>query len=306
MIIISGASGGFGRSTVSKLLETVPAENLILTTRTPEKLSEYAAEGAHVRFADYDKPESLEEAFAGGESMLLISTARVGSRVAQHRNAIEAAKTAGVGKVVYTSIIGAGDEENPAIVTLDHRATETDLRNSGLRWNVLRDSQYAEALADMVAPAAVATGEWAANSAEGKVALVSRDDCVAVAAAILQGAGVDDTAYNITGPDLLSYREVAAMISEISGTPVEYKVLSDDENFKQWDSIGVPRTALDDMSSSPIPWCSEDMVTFGRAIREGYMADMSDAVLELTGTPPISMYEVLKRSSVRWPAGISA
>lgn len=306
MIIVSGASGGFGRSTVNKLLESVPAENLILTTRTPSKLSEYAALGAHVRLADYDKPETLEEAFAGGDSMLLISTARVGSRVGQHRSAIAAAKAAGVRKVVYTSIIGAGDEANPAIVTLDHRATETDLRNSGLRWNILRDAQYAEALADMVAPVAVATGEWFASEAEGKVALVSRDDCVASAAAILQGAGTDNTAYNITGPELLSYREVAAMVTEISGRPVAYKVVSDDERFAQWDAIGVPRTALDDMSSSPIPWCSEDMVTFGRAIREGYMADISDSVLELTGTPPMSMHEVLKRSSARWPTSVSA
>ncbi|WP_035746964.1 SDR family oxidoreductase [Arthrobacter sp. CAL618] len=301
MIIVTGASGGFGRATVNRLLESMPANQLILTTRTPARLSDYAEKGANVRFADYDNPESLPEAFSGGELMLLISTSRVGSRVAQHRNAIVAAKAAGVRKVIYTSIIGAGNEANPAIVTMDHRATETDLRNSGLAWNVLRDGQYAEALADLVAPVAVATGEWYANEAEGRIALVSRDDCVASAAAILRGAGRDNTVYEITGPDLLSYREVAAMVSEISGRPVAYRVVTDDERFEQWDAIGVPRKASDDMSASPIPWCSEDMVTFGRAIREGYMAGQSNAVEELTGRPAVSMHDVLIKASGSWP-----
>lgn len=302
MIIVTGASGGFGRATVEKLLEVVPASELILTSRTPEKLSEYAEKGADVRFADYDTPETLPEAFSGGDCMLLISTARVGSRVGQHLNAINAAKAAGVRKVVYTSIVGAESEANPAIVTLDHRATEADLRNSGIAWNVLRDAQYAEALADHVAPVAVATGEWYANEADGRIAMVSRADCVASAAAILQGAGRDNTAYEVTGPELLSYRDVAAMVSEISGRPVAYNVVSDDERYEQWDAIGVPRKASDHMKDSPIPWCSEDMVSFGQAIREGYMAGQSNAVEELTGRPAVSMREVLISASASWPS----
>ena len=87
MIIVCGASGAFGRATAESLIGQTDPGRLILTTRTPAMLADLAAKGAQVRFADFDNPESLVSAFAGGTKMLLISTARVGSRVGQHRNA---------------------------------------------------------------------------------------------------------------------------------------------------------------------------------------------------------------------------
>jgi len=88
-IVITGASGQLGRSTAELVLRRVPASEVILTTRRPEALSDFAGRGAKVRQADFDRPETLAEAFAGGERLLLISTDVVGRRVAQHRAAIE-------------------------------------------------------------------------------------------------------------------------------------------------------------------------------------------------------------------------
>ena len=145
-IIVTGATGNFGRQVTDILLQEVAPKDLILLTRRPERLADLAAEGVQVRKGDFDDPASLPAAFEGGERMLLISTARVGSRVGQHGAAIDAAKQVGVKHIAYTSFVGVHDD-NPAIVTVDHRATEDLMRASGLAWTALRDSQYAEAAA---------------------------------------------------------------------------------------------------------------------------------------------------------------
>ncbi len=143
--------------------------------------------------------------------MLLISTARVGSRVQQHENAARAAVKAGVRHIVYTSILSADKPDNPAIVKLDHRATEKAIEASGAAWTFLRDSQYAEAIAMAVIPPALASGVLPDNAHDGPIAFVSRDDCVASAVGALTTAGHENKAYDITGPELLSFPKAVAM-----------------------------------------------------------------------------------------------
>src|SRR5690349_8056125 len=105
--IVTGAGGKFGRMVTEQLLEHLHPAELILTTRNPSAIYRLAARGADVRYADFDKRESLARAFADGDRMLLISTLSVGRRATQHRNAIEAAAQAGVKHIAYTSSGGA-------------------------------------------------------------------------------------------------------------------------------------------------------------------------------------------------------
>ncbi|MER5219185.1 NAD(P)H-binding protein [Streptomyces flaveus] len=302
MYLITGASGGLAQTAAELLLESVPADQVILTTRAPAKLQSFADRGAHVRYADFSVPDSIETAFTGAERMLLVSTAQVGSRIGFHRNAIEAARRAGVQYLAYTSIVGAGIEENDAVVCTEHRATEAMLRESGLRWNALRDAQYAQAVAYFIAPGAVAMGGMVGAWGEGTVGFVSRDDCAATAVGALLGRGEDDRAYEVTGPEQLTYRQVCAMVAEISGAEVTYAPISDEEQYAIFDSMGVPREYDEKaMSSSPIPWNSDDMVSFSRAIRLGHMSSLSDAVQTLAGRAPRSMRSVLEEAAVTWP-----
>jgi NAD(P)H dehydrogenase (quinone) len=302
MIIVTGASGAFGRATAERLIERLPRGEVILTTRTPDKLADLAARGAHVRHADFDDPASLKQAFAGGTKMLLISTARVGSRVGQHKNAIDAAVSVGVRHIAYTSIISAARPDNPAIVKLDHRATEELLERSGARWTFLRDSQYAEAIAGaMVPPALMRGGLLDDNTGTGRVAFVSRDDCVACAAAVLLQEGHENQAYDLTGGELLSIADAMAIASELAGKRIVVKPVSDEEMFAYFDSLGVPRHASDIVPQGPIPWSSDDMVTFGRAIREGFFEVKTDRVERLTGRKPKTLREVMLAFRDRWP-----
>jgi NAD(P)H dehydrogenase (quinone) len=299
--LITGASGGLAKTAAEMLLESVPAEQVILTTRAPDKLQSFADRGAQVRYADFAVPDSLEAAFAGAERMLLVSTAQVGSRIGFHRNAIEGARRAGVEYLAYTSIVGAGIDANDAIVCTEHRATEAMLRDSGLRWNVLRDSQYAEAVAYFIAPGAVGRRKMVGAWGEGTVGFVAREDCAAVAVGALLGRGEDDRVYEVTGPEQLTYRQVCAMIAEISGADLEYAPISDEEQYAIFDALGVPREYQEDMSSSPIPWNSDDMVSFSRAIRVGHMSSLSDAVQTLGLRSPRSMRSVLEEAAGTWP-----
>ncbi|MET0293170.1 MAG: SDR family oxidoreductase [Steroidobacteraceae bacterium] len=300
-IIVTGASGAFGRAAATQLIDTVGGANVILTTRTPAKLADLAARGAQVRYADFDDPSTLDTAFAGGERMLLISTARVGSRVGQHSNAIDAARRIGAKQIVYTSLLNADKDGNPAIVKLDHRATEELIERSGVPYTFLRDSQYSEAIAMAVIPPALINGSLPDNAHDGGVAFVSRDDCIACAVAVLTTPGHENKAYDITGPELLSFPKALAMAAEIAGRPLAYRAVSDEQMFEYFDSLGVPRHASDEPTKAPIPWSSDDMVTFGQSIREGYFDVCSDVVERLTGRKPRTLRSVLLQYQDQWP-----
>ena len=300
-IIVTGATGAFGRAAAQLLLQKVGPGQLILTTRKPEQLAEFAAQGVSVRKADFDHPETLAAAFAGGDRMLLISTARVGTRVGQHESAVKAAVKAGVGHIVYTSVMSADKPANPALVKLDHRATEEIIERSGAKWTFLRDSQYSEAIAMAVIPPALASGTLPDNCHDGQIAFVSRDDCVACAVGVLTQPGHENKAYDITGPELLTFPKAVAMASKMAGKPIAYREVSDSEMFAYFDSLGIPRHASDDPTKGPIPWSSDDMVTFGQSIREGFFNVLTNHVETITGRKPRPLRDVLKQFQHTWP-----
>lgn len=300
-IIVTGASGQFGNAAARLLLERVPAEDLVFLSRTPDKLAELAESGAHIRRADFDDPATLPAAMEGGEKMLLISTARVGTRVAQHRNAVEAAVVQGVCHIVYTSVIAADRPDNPAIVKNDHRATEEIIERSGAAWTFLRDSQYSEAIALAMAIPALQMSVKPDNCGDGKVGFVSRDDCVATAVGVLTQEGHGRMAYTLTGPEALSIPEALAMVSEIAGKPIEVQPVSDAAMYAYFDSLGVPRHASDIVPNGPIPWSSDDMVTFGQSIREGFFDMVTPHVEQITGRPPRTLRSVLEQYQDAWP-----
>jgi NAD(P)H dehydrogenase (quinone) len=293
-IVITGASGNYGRLATDGLIERGRADDLILITRSPEKLADRAAQGCTVRYGDFDKPETLAAAVLGAEKMLLISGTRVGGRVVQHQAAVDAAVTAGVGHIVYTSFIGIDDPANPAEVRHDHIETERLITASGCAWTMLRDAHYSDAMILMAGPGAVASGQWVSNAGYGREAMVWRDDCAACAVAVLNGAGHERQTYNITGPELQTFADCAALMADITGCPVAYVPVDDAAMYAMFDSMGIPRRPVDDQSVGGIPWNSDDMVSFGVAIREGFLDVCTNDVERLTGRKARSVREMIE------------
>ena len=300
-IIVTGASGQFGNAAAKLLLETVPAEDLVFLSRTPDTLAELAEAGAHVRRADFDDPASLLPAMEGGERMLLISTVRVGSRVEQHTAAVNAAAAQGVRHVVYTSLLGVRTPGNPSVEGFDHIATERMIEASGLAFTHLRDSLYAEAVATAMAIPALMAGHKPENAGRGRVPIVSRDDCVATAVGVLTQDGHANQAYDVTGPELWALPDAMALVSEMAGKPIAIEPVDDAGMYAYFDSLGVPRKASDVMPDGPIPWASEGMVTFGQSIREGFMDVVSDDVERVTGRKPRTLRSVCEQYRSAWP-----
>ncbi|HEX3835820.1 MAG TPA: NAD(P)H-binding protein [Steroidobacteraceae bacterium] len=253
-IVISGASGQLGDQAVKDLLATgVPARSLILVSRTPEALAQYAKLGAATRFGDFSKPESLPAAFAGGTRMLLISIGTsAGPRSVAHGHAIDAAKAAGVKQIAYTSWLGISKGDTQGIA-VDHVATEALLRKSGVAYTFLRNSLYMEILLPQAARM-VADGKATVAAHEVRVGYVSRGDCAASAAAALATPGHDNKIYDITGPALLGVADIAAAATAATGKPIS--VVPADPNAPAPRSFAGPSlaftsTAVADLTGRP-------------------------------------------------------
>jgi NAD(P)H dehydrogenase (quinone) len=295
--VISGASGSLGGKIAMRLLERIPAEALTLTTRTPEKLEAYAQRGVAILQADYNDPAALERAYAGCDVLMLISSLAVTKRVPEHRNAINAAKKAGIKHIVYTSTAGI-HPQNPTLSASDHIVTEDDLRRCGMGYTIMRNACYAEVFPTVAVQPVLRSGEWVQVEGNGKLAPISKDDIARTAVAcLLDPARHDGAIYEITGPELVSFRDIAAMASEVYGVPISYQSVSVETRYAMLDAMGVPRTYAEGMDGHPDAhlWCSEEMVSADIAFQAGYHAILTHHVEFITGEKPATLRVVFER-----------
>src|SRR5271169_2567981 len=219
---VSGASGHLGRAVVSELLQRPDGHEVVAITRTPKTISG-PVQG---RFGDYNRPESLVEAYAGLDRLLIITTVdpEPGKRGTQIVAAIDAAVKAGVKHIVLMSAVGTRQEEEPARGASYWRG-EKHLIATAPAWTILRMNFYAEAFVRL-AQAALGQGVLTGLAAN-RAAFVARDDVAAAAAGILIGDGHAGAIYNATGPERLSGAERAAVIAEITGRPLAFLAITE-------------------------------------------------------------------------------
>jgi NAD(P)H dehydrogenase (quinone) len=263
MYAITGASGQLGRLVVETLLETVAPGNVVALVRDPAKLSDLAGRGVVVRSFDYDRPETLVPGLEGIDRLLLISSSEVGKRVPQHRAVIAAAKAAGIGHILYTSILHA--PENPMNLAGEHQETEAAIAASGLANTILRNGWYTENYAAS-ASLAVAHGAFLGSAKGGRISGASRADYAAAAAAVLVDDDAGSRVIELAGDEAFTLTEFAAAIAEIAGTPVVYKDLPEAQYRDVLEMAGLPLPIATMLAESDAKAAHDSLYDGGRAL----------------------------------------
>ncbi len=222
-LLVTAASGHLGRLVVDALLERgVPASDVVAGVRTPAKASDLADRGIRVVEFDYARPETLAPALDGVTRVLLISGTDA-DRVAGHGNVVDAARAAGVERLVYTS--APRNDEIDYALGADHNATEALIAASGVEATILRNNWYTENYLDAVARAAE-TGEIVAAVGDARVASASRRDYAEAAAIALVGDELRGQTLELGGDVAWTYDELAVAASEVVGRPVTYTAVT--------------------------------------------------------------------------------
>lgn len=226
MIAITGVSGLLGRLVIEDLLQSVAAKDVVAIVRNPAKVSDLASRGVHVRAADYNDKEAMQQALVGVEKLLLISSSEVGKRAVQHRNVIEAAKAAGVQLIAYTSLLHA--DSSPLGLAEEHITTEEMLKQSGIGFVLLRNGWYSENYLASVPPA-LQHGVFIGSAGEGKIASATRADYAAAAAVVMTLENQAGKVYELAGDNGWTLAELTAELSRQSGKTVVYQNLPEAE-----------------------------------------------------------------------------
>jgi NAD(P)H dehydrogenase (quinone) len=268
-IAITGATGRLGLRVIRHVADVDAPMRLLVRdrARAPE------IGGAEIAVADYERPETLEAALRGVETVFLVSAHESATRMELHRRVVAAIARTSVRRVVYTSFLGAAPQASFTFAR-EHAHTERAIREAGLELTALRDGLYGE-----YAPLLVQDGVIRGPAADGRVAWVSREDIARVAAHVLTTDGHAGQVYELTGPEAITLAETAAILQEVSGTPVRYE----EETVED---ARASRAYAED-------WEVDGWVGTYVAIATGEVGVTSHTVEHLTGRRPWTLKELL-------------
>jgi len=241
-LLVTGATGNLGGFVVEALLKKVSAENIVVSVRNPEKAEGLKAKGVDVRFGDFDKPESLESAFAGVDRLLIISTDGDNeTRIRQHQTAVEAAKKAQVKLIAYTSVANAtGSKLGLAEV---HLKTEEAILRTDIPYVFLRNNWYLENEVSNI-QGVLAGGQWITSAGEGKVGWALKRDYAEAAATVLAGSGHENKIYELSNKPL-SQSELATVVGKTIGKEVVVLNVDDVSYAQGLKAVGLPDFVVD-------------------------------------------------------------
>lgn len=246
-IAVTGSTGQLGRLIVNKLKEKVSADSIVALARSVENAGDL---GVEVREADYAKPRTLDQALTGVDTLMLVSSSEVGKRAEQHHNVIEAAKQAGVKRIVYTSLLRA--DTSTLDLAAEHKATEIELKSSGIPFTILRNGWYTENYSGSI-PGALAGGAFLGSAGSGEISSATRADFADAAVEVLTTDGHDGKTYELAGDESYTLSDLASEISRQTGRQIEYKDLPASEYAETLVGFGLP----EGLSSAIAGWDKE-------------------------------------------------
>ena len=222
MILVTGATGQLGIQIVENLLATIPSNEIAVLVREEEKAKQLKEKGVQIRIGDYHQPESLVTALEDIDKLVLISSSDFNNRIGQHKNAIDAAKRAGVKQILYTGVSINDIQTSPLKVFLeDHFQTEAYIKDTGFIYTMLQHSLYLDVIPMFLGEQVLETGVFF-PAGEGKVAYASRTDLAEAIAKIVVSDAYDNKSLPLTNIENYSYADVAEILTELSGKEVSY------------------------------------------------------------------------------------
>lgn len=279
---VSGASGQLGRVVMTELRRRAEGHRLVAITRSPD----ITGPEVEPRFGDYDRPETLADAYTGLGRLLIIPSAdlRPGVRSAQAVAAVDAAVAAGIGHIFLLSATGTRRKAEPAMGAAYWAAEERLVRSGVAAWTILRMNYFTETLAQearMAAAAGVLPG-----FSENRVAYVARDDVAAACAGALTTDGHEGATYNLTGPASVTGAERAALLSDVGGAPLHFATLSEEQLRGGLRQAELP------------PFIIDAIASIQTAFAEGAYDIVTGDVAKLAGRPPRPLRDALTRALV--------
>lgn len=280
MILVTGANGHLGSSTIDFLQKNNPDTKITGLVRSEEKGAELKEQGIEIRIGDYLDPESLDLAFEGVDTLLLISSSTIQNRVKQHKNVIDAALKADVDQLFYTSMLQA-DKELSSLAT-DHHQTEKAIKASGIDHTIFRHTFYTEFF-PMFLGDALETGNWMYPSNEQKVNFALRIEMAeALANALVQPEEHVTEVYEITSDKAYTFGQYADILSTITGKDISYTDIPLNDFVE-----GLKQAGLDEETIGMAKVSAEGVVN-------GALNHTSDDLQKLLGRAPTGTDEFLK------------
>lgn len=271
-IAITGSTGQLGRLAIAAL--KARGVDPIALARTPAKAADL---GVPVRAFDYKAADSA--ALAGVSVLVLISSNDFDDRVGAHKNVIAAAKAAGVGRVIYTSILRA--DTSPMLLAADHKGTEDALKASGLTYTLLRNGWYIENHTGTLG-GAIAAGALIGSAGEGRFSAAARKDYAEAIAVTAATAGHDNAVYELGGDNAYSYADLAAEVSRQTDKTIPYNDLPAEVYAGILKGFGLPEGFAHVLADSDVQ------------AGHGALFDGSRTLSRLIGRPTTPMAEVVK------------
>lgn len=244
MILVTGATGHLGSQIVENLLTQISSSKIAVLVRDEEKAKELKAKGIQIRVGDYTNPNSLVAAFKDVEKLILISSNDFNDRIGQHKNAIDAAKEAGVKHILYTSMSMKDIETSPLKGFLeDHYQTEDYIKQNGFTYTMLQHSLYSDVIPMFIGEQVLETGVFF-PSGEGRVAYASRTDLAEAISKIALSNAFDNQSLPMTNTENYSYADVAKILTELSGKEVAYISPTPEDFAEALKGFGLPEPII--------------------------------------------------------------
>jgi len=235
---VTAASGQLGRLAIAAFAERAGPEAVVAIVRDPARAAGLFPDGVAIRHGDYERPETLDAAFAGIERVLLISSNALGARIAQHRNAIDAARNAGVARIAYTSVLRTDSLQLD--LAEEHRQTEALIAASGLAHTLLRNGWYTENYTASIPPA-LQHGAFIGSARDGRISGAARADYAEAAAiALTDDAAPARVLLELAGDQSFTLTEFAAELSRQAGREIPYVDLPEADYRAALTGAGLP------------------------------------------------------------------